>query len=160
MTPLDWMFFKRMDILGKGPEGNQELYLRRWILARTPWFQILLHKICRPDADRDLHDHPWSFRSLILKGGYVEEIIDPDIFDHYHERNKYERVNKRAAFVGHDTTSFHRIDRLLDGPAWTLVFTTGKRKSWGFLVNGKAVNHREYLASKGLAVDEKIADDW
>jgi hypothetical protein len=35
--------------------------------------QLYLHKIMRSDADRELHDHPWAFASLILWRGYHEE---------------------------------------------------------------------------------------
>lgn len=31
-----------------------------------------LHHICTPDLDREMHNHPWSFTSIILRGGYVE----------------------------------------------------------------------------------------
>jgi hypothetical protein len=33
---------------------------------------VKLHHILRSDDDRDLHDHPWSFLSIVLKGGYWE----------------------------------------------------------------------------------------
>lgn len=33
---------------------------------------VKLHHILRSDDDRDLHDHPWSFLSIVLKGGYFE----------------------------------------------------------------------------------------
>lgn len=30
-----------------------------------------------PDARTTLHDHPWSFLSIVLRGGYVERRLDP-----------------------------------------------------------------------------------
>ena len=49
-----------------------ELHFKRWRILSTPWFNIFLHFINRADEDKDLHDHPWSFWSIILKGGYIE----------------------------------------------------------------------------------------
>ena len=34
-------------------------------------FNVTLHKILKSDVD-DLHDHPWNYSTLILKGGYYE----------------------------------------------------------------------------------------
>src|SRR3954462_14608228 len=119
---MDWALFRKVDIIGQDPDtGADTLYLRRWLFVRTPWFQVMLHKINRPDADRHLHDHPWSFRSLILKGGYVEHICTKSA----HLDVQWTRTCKPRMFVGHNQFTFHRIDRLLNGPAWTLVFTTG-----------------------------------
>jgi hypothetical protein len=47
-------------------------YITRLHLVKTPWFSICLHWINRPDPEPYLHDHPVSFLSLILTGGYSE----------------------------------------------------------------------------------------
>lgn len=39
-------------------------------------FGAYLHHIDRPDPGFDLHDHPWPFVSIILRGGYTEEYAD------------------------------------------------------------------------------------
>jgi len=55
-----------------------EVYLRRFFLWNgklTPGEykpRIYLHHILRSDKDRHLHDHPWDYSSIILKGGYFE----------------------------------------------------------------------------------------
>ena len=46
-------------------------YMRRWTL-RTPIGMLRLHHILRGDDDREFHDHPFDFTSIILAGGYVE----------------------------------------------------------------------------------------
>jgi hypothetical protein len=53
-----------------------EAYLVRRAI-NTPLGGIKLHHILRSDEDRDCHDHPWSFLSIILAGGYFEH--RPDI---------------------------------------------------------------------------------
>lgn len=59
---------------------GREVYMGRWWLFNpydnetrerrfkwSPW-SIRIHHIMRPDADRDLHDHPWNARTVILRG--------------------------------------------------------------------------------------------
>lgn len=47
-------------------------YIVRLHLIKTPWFALCLHWILKPDPEPYLHDHPVSFLSLILRGGYSE----------------------------------------------------------------------------------------
>lgn len=56
---------------------NNEPYLERYYLflkerERFP-FNVFLHKFLKGDPD-DVHDHPWPYATLILKGGYYEWI--------------------------------------------------------------------------------------
>lgn len=52
-------------------------YMRRYLL-RTPWFGVRLHRILRADTNPHCHDHPFSFVSIMLWGGYREELVLPD----------------------------------------------------------------------------------
>jgi hypothetical protein len=65
MSERRWSLFSRFDIADVGRPG---IYLTRWRLLQTPWFGIYVHCIRRPDGDRHLHDHPWSFLSLVDTG--------------------------------------------------------------------------------------------
>jgi hypothetical protein len=52
---------------------NDEPYLERYYLflkdrKRFP-FNVFLHKFLKSDPD-DVHDHPWPYATIILKGGY------------------------------------------------------------------------------------------
>ena len=51
---------------------SNEPYLERYYLLfkDRKWFpfNIFIHKILKSDLD-DLHDHPWPYFTLILKGG-------------------------------------------------------------------------------------------
>ncbi len=58
---------------------GREVYMGRWWLfnaydrathlGRSRWcpWSIRVHHIMRPDADRDMHDHPWNARTFILR---------------------------------------------------------------------------------------------
>ena len=56
---------------------NNEPYLERYYIflkdrTRFP-FNVFLHRFLKSDPD-DVHDHPWPYATLILKGGYWEWI--------------------------------------------------------------------------------------
>lgn len=48
-------------------------FLTRLHLIKTPWFALCLHWIHKADSEPYEHDHPVSFLSLILRGGYLEK---------------------------------------------------------------------------------------
>lgn len=125
-----WKFFERFDI--EDLSDPNDIYLSRWNVLTTPWFGIKVHHIRRPDADRAQHDHPWSFATLILRGGYVEEM-----------GREHKIVRRRpGSFAYHPAEHRHRIDELLGSETWTLVFSGPKRPNllgdpdsyWGFWV--------------------------
>jgi len=57
-----------------GTDGSP--YLTRTTLFSIRGFRVALHRFHRGDQDEDLHDHPWSFWTFILRGGYFEETPD------------------------------------------------------------------------------------
>lgn len=147
-TPPRWRFLKPFPIKDR---ATGLLYLWRLYLIETPWFGVMLHRIVRPDHDAELHDHPWSFLSLVLRGGYVEELG----YTHPPGRAMLSRGAREKAIVEgsftldgrtsrnvhgfsfHRAEDLHRIARLHgDRPAWTLVFTGRRRREWGFRVPG------------------------
>lgn len=126
-APKKWEFFSRFII---GTPGDE--YLDRLRIAVTPWFQVMLHRIYRPDRQRDLHDHPWSFFSVVLWGSYIE--------------NTPTGLKKCRWWNWKRTTDRHSIRECSRRPVWTLVFTGPKRRTWGFWVDEgtRFVPWREY----------------
>lgn len=106
--------------------GDDAPYMLRWyLIPRNPLFNIYLHKFMRDDDDRALHDHPWWFVSLILKGCYVEKT----------ETGHLHRTRGEIAY--RPATHRHRVilERRSNGdikPCWTLVMTGRKKRTWGF----------------------------
>ena len=123
---------------------DQEPYLERYYLflkEREDFpFNIFLHRFIKSDPD-DLHDHPWSFRSIILKGGYWE----------YTKQGKFWRGPLSYRYNPADT--FHRVELDKNIPyCWTL-FIPGKRvKDWGFDTEKGWVQHEQYLVEKKKTV--------
>jgi len=122
-----WIFWRWRDIF---TPGSADLYLRRLYVLRTPWFGLLVNDIRKPDSDRWMHDHPWGFLSLLLRGSYREETPSGSRMVRW--------VNLKRA------TDLHRIVHV--SRAMTLVLTTRKKRTWGFLTDHGWVGWREYLA--------------
>jgi hypothetical protein len=121
-----------------GSEGNP--YMLRWyVIPRNPLLNVYVHKFIRSDDDRALHDHPWWFVSLILRGGYVEisENIErkttvlcrTSVFD---VRSPFWRraVAYRPAIYRHRVAL--PVENGIEQSCWTLIVTGPKRRSWGF----------------------------
>ena len=139
---LRWLASKwrKFDIL-KEVNGETVLYLRRYFIWRCRWFNIFLHYIPQPDTDRDPHDHPWSFLSIRLKGGYTEAV--------YSDRNSFTLYENNAFSVGwRAAETVHKI-LTVQSNTWTIIITGPARREWGFLEEnegrGKWVWWREYL---------------
>lgn len=99
-------------------------YLWRLRVIQTPLFGIYLHKLCGPDSRSCLHNHPWSFVSFVLRGGYTEYV--PGGYSYAMPR-QVSRVN-----VKRFNNSFHWIDSLWRTPTWTLVFVGRRKRIWGY----------------------------
>lgn len=120
---------------------EREPYMERYYILfkdRPSWFpfNIFVHNLKRSDED-DLHDHPWPYFSLILKGGYWETT----------KQGKFWRAPGHFRF--RKANSFHRLEiEPTVGEVWTL-FCPGKRqKDWGFIKNGEWVQWRKYIDDK------------
>lgn len=119
-----WAFWTRMEIPCK--DGTQ--YLVRLRIVQTPLFGIYLHDIHEDDGDRDPHNHPWSFLSLVLRGHYTERYYgDPlghrqDYALKTHRRFSIHRMGRAAA---------HRIVDAAPGLK-TLIITGPRKATWGF----------------------------
>lgn len=120
-----------------------DLYLTRYRLVQTPWFGVFVHCIHRPDKDRFLHDHPWSFTSIVLRGGYKEVCRrDTNSFT-FAKTHKAGSVHRMPLKNG-----YHAIRTLLRVPTWTLIFTGRRVKDWGYLTSGGWVHHAVVAASE------------
>lgn len=113
-------------------------YLTRWRIVETPLFGVLLHKIHLPDADRSLHDHPWNFLSVILRGGYTEE-YRPSLGSIVRERTW-----RPGSIHMMRRGEFHRIKTLFE-PCWTLMLVGRNHVDWGFERAGTRVHAKSYF---------------
>jgi hypothetical protein len=139
-----WAFMKWADIPDKKHPGW--VYLRRLRMFQTPLFSVYLHFIYSADTDRDPHNHPWTFWSLILRGGYTERV-----FTHSCNRLQSCVLRSHRRFSGHrmPKTHAHMIDSLKPGLV-TLIFAGSKKQDWGFFTPDGFVRWQDYQDSTGV----------
>lgn len=104
-----------------------------------------------PDSRQSLHNHPFSFVSIILsKKGYTEYVPDPV---NYAAPRSVKRINVKRFH-----NSYHWISELDQTPTWTLVFVGRRRRVWGYLErDGSCVDFdkSEYNAPYQEAVEAR-----
>lgn len=109
-------------------------YLSRWYVfgnTTSRWF-LALHQIHKSDSDAHLHTHPFHYLACQLVGTMYE--VQPD--GTHRRRPGYFRLRQRR--------SLHRLV-LPYGEVWSLFLGFGRKGSWGFKVNGRIVDFRDYL---------------
>jgi len=125
---------------------ENEPYLERYyvFLKDRSWFpfNVFLHKFLKSDPD-DVHDHPWPYATLILKGGYYEWV---PVFDKNGGKIA-EMCHWRGP--GHFRTcsanSYHRIELAEGIECWTLFMPGPHKREWGFLVKNKWMENGKYF---------------
>lgn len=145
-----WAFMRWADI----PDARDEtvVYLRRLRIIQTPWFAIYLHWIYQPDEDRDPHDHPFNFWSLVVRGGYTERVwrVSPGRHMLHNRDHGYtEQWWRRFSWHKMDQEHAHMIRTLTPGTI-TLVFCGPKNENshWGFYTEDGFVGWRDYNTAK------------
>ena len=149
---MKW-FLNWLDSIGRKrivmDRQSDEPYLERYYLflkdRKSFPFNIFLHKFLKGDPD-DLHDHPWPYATLILKGGYYEWVP------------KFNSVGEKIGEIrlwrgpGHfrvcRSYSYHRIELKPGVTAWTLFMPGPQKREWGFLVKNKWVHNEQYLKER------------
>jgi len=130
-------------------QSNEPLLERYYIFLKDrTWFpfNIFVHKFRKGDPG-DLHDHPWPYFTLILKGGYYEWI--PGQLD---EEGNWNCEVRKWRGPGHfrfcGAKSFHRIELKEGVTPWTLFIPGPQKREWGFSVKGKWIHNDIYLKEK------------
>ena len=116
-------------------------YLLRWyLIPRNRWLNVYLHKFLRSDDDRALHDHPWWFVSIMVRGSYRETLQrEVNLGWLRGPQPLAETTNERSApsIAYRDTAARHRVELPADMngkpvPCWTIVITGRSVRNWGF----------------------------
>jgi len=128
---------------------NNEPYLERYYLflkdrQRFP-FNVFLHKFLKSDPD-DVHDHPWPYATVILKGGYWEWI--PQFNSAGEKCNEIAKWRGPGHFRTCSANSYHRIELDPSVECWTLFMPGPQTRDWGFLTRQGWVHHEQYLDAR------------
>lgn len=123
-------------------DGADDVFLRRYTLFKCRRFQVHLHQFFRSDKTRCLHDHPWPFTTIILRGGYWEWIPDKWVGDPPSSGFaptpittivRVRRVWRPAGYIGrYPAQHAHRIAVNPKRLPWSLVIVGRKVRPWGF----------------------------
>lgn len=125
----------------KSKDGS--VHFRRWQLLKTPWFVINIHGIYKADEDKHLHNHPFDFFNIVLKGAYIEEM-------------RYGKMNFRFPldFKKSKGEVYHKIQSLINCKVvYTFNVMWNFKSTWGYDVNYSHVDHETY---RQLKRDKKL----
>lgn len=117
--------------------GDNTPYLIRYTIFKLPWISMKVHHILESD-DACLHNHPWVFVTILLKGGYFEESNHNGFGDF--------KYHGAGSILYRPANYAHRLE--LTKPMWTLVFTFKRVQDWGFFTPRGFVNWRRYHQNK------------
>ena len=136
----------------KGCEAHgtaDDPFLTRWTLLSVFGCAVCLHRFHRSDND-EMHDHPWSFVSIVLWNGYVEETpcsecaglgwaadhpsAEPDQIacDICQGRGRLRKRFHAGSILRRPADWVHRVE-LVDGRnSITLLLKGPRSREWGF----------------------------
>lgn len=149
--------FPKKEIMSR---NGDRLYLTRYFLLGGEFsrWALMVHHMHMPDDDACHHDHPWNFWTLILKGGYVEEITTsfraavagwarrlPIVAVLTWDTVVVAQHNRPGTFHYRPAEHTHRIAALPTGDCWTLVWRTKRHRGWGFHTKQGWVHWREFI---------------
>ena len=132
------MLLKLLDRLGRkrvilDRESNEPYLERYYVFLRDRKhfpFNIFLHHFLKGDPD-DVHDHPWSYFTVILKGGYWEYV---PIYNQLGFITGEEKIWRGAGHIRRcHAESYHRIEVEPGVECWTVFIPGIKKREWGFL---------------------------
>lgn len=149
------VFFSRYRVIND--RQDKEPYMERYYLFirdRTGFFKyfpfnIMLHRFLKSDPD-DLHDHPWPYCSIILRGGYWEHTLADQTSEITTTVRKWWGP---GSIRFSPSTRLHRIElsqNAIDGTqqVWTLFIPGIKIRDWGFITPSGWINNEDYLNAK------------
>ena len=121
---VDMLSYRKKVILDRGPSwpdyrAAESFVIRYYLLfkKRPKWFpfNIFIHKLLKSDLG-DLHDHYWSYITVMLKGGYWET-------------TEKETFWRKPGYIGFRKYNHRHSIRIPEKKsAWTLLLVGPKRE--------------------------------
>jgi len=133
-------------------------FLRRDGFDTWRLFGIVVHRLDGPDPGIDLHDHPWPFVSIVVRGGYVEQHADARVASQLAwqaeaaefanttpvpDARGWVREWRRWSIHRMPLTVAHRIIATQPGTV-TVMIRGRKQRRWGFFQPEGWTDHATY----------------
>lgn len=112
-------FFKK-HIIGRA----EAPIMIRYNIINSKIFSLRIHKFIKSDHDC-LHDHPWNFLTIILKGGYFEKL-----------ENGARPWRGPGSILYRKAEHKHAVQLKDEQPSYSLFLSLGVRRQWGFWDKG------------------------
>lgn len=133
----------------------------RWTLIERPSFKVMVHRFLPNMRDIDPHDHPASFVTVVLRGGYLDEqpcdCIEENSYGSLAEVYRQNRLtcprcggaevirqHVRAPSIHFRAATHAHLTQTGRRGAWTLVVMGPKRRAWGFWRRGRWFSLEDY----------------
>lgn len=147
--------------------AGTELYMVRYIVLKTKFFSIFIHRFMRSDEPIP-HDHPWNFLTYVISGGYTEQYFDRakpstrrNRFTKYWTQTTVERTPGSIRYRSANAVHYVEVDRKytleeVKLAPYTICFLGPRIKEWGFWISDTTyVDWREHLDVR-MATDKRI----
>lgn len=157
----------------RGKDQADTVYLIRYLLVNSKYFNFYIHRFLRSDAD-DPHDHPWSFMTYVVDGEYHEHKYNFSCVNPLFETCDYSHVvnhREKGSLVFRNATDVHKVVVDEDIPVLekeraplTICITGPRKREWGFWKGGESLfaHGRNYLINAKFVIWTKylgIEDD-
>jgi hypothetical protein len=119
------------ELLGK----SECPYIKRWYVDFGP-FSIRLHHWLSSDDQRNFHDHPWWYCSLVLRGSYTD-------------RSPKGSSRRGPGSIDYFPATHQHTVEVAPGGCWTILITGRESRQWGFWVKGKFKKRNRYFYDFG-----------
>lgn len=99
------------------------LHFKRFAIIECSLFNIYIHRIYHEDEEKHMHDHPWDYVSVLLRGKFIEKTV-----------NGHSGWIRPISVIKRKAEDFHKIQALGIGCSHltTLFFTGKRRREWGY----------------------------
>lgn len=145
-----------------GGVNGQTVYLVRYIVFKSKYMCVYIHRFLRSDAD-DPHDHPWNFFTYVISGGYKEIFYNRKrsvkaMFDYSIDAIPYfksfwtdrENIRLPGSIAYRRATDIHKVvvekqleleftgkispedKKIIEQAPYTICIMGKRRREWGF----------------------------
>lgn len=131
-----------------GTAGPEDVYLIRYYVIRSRFFNFFIHQFLRSDRD-DLHDHPWNFCTYLVRGAYTENKFNPETgkVEATRRENTKQVYSYRTRVTGVDSRGYEVVE------AYDQRYYNHRQKNT--FVFRRATDQHQVVVDRDLKLHEK-----